>query len=235
MTNDLVTIVPVALWLAAIASTVAALVLRSGQFELRAVVEELLRYLFIFPLGVQGLWAFTGHVFLPEESAGTIGWAPSPFQYDVGVANLGIGLASFYAAFSGFQARAAVAVAAGCFLAGAGYGHVMNILAGDTLSPGNSGPILVTNFLTPTVVLALLVAFPKASTTSADREKQAASRAQPAKQPLQSRLSQLASAGRTPPKAPVSGGSPGANPAAPPNPAAAKTNPFPSGSRKAGR
>ena len=220
MTYDLVTIVPIALWLAAIASTVAALVLRAGPLSLRLIADQLLRYLFIFPLGVQGLWAFTGHVFLPEESANTIGWAPSPFQYEVGIANLGIALASFYAAFSGFQARAAAAVAAGCFLAGAGYGHVMNILAGDTLSPGNSGPILVTDFLTPIVVLALLVAFPRASTTSVAGQSQTTGRSQPAVQPLQSRLSQLAS------------GTAGAKPSASPNPAATKSDPF---SRKTSR
>jgi Na+/melibiose symporter-like transporter len=125
------------------------------------VIDKLLRYLFFFPLGVQGLWAFFCHVFLPEESAAAIGWAPSPFQYEVGVANLGLALASFYAAFSGFQARAATAVAAACFLVGAGLGHIQDIVEEGNFAPGNAGPIMLTDFLTPMVILVLLLATPR--------------------------------------------------------------------------
>ena len=98
-----------------------------------------------------------------RDSAAAIGWAPSPFQFEVGVANLGIALASFYAAFMGYQARGAVAVAAACFLGGAGVGHLIDIALGDNFAAGNAGPILITDFLTPIAVLALLVAFPPAT------------------------------------------------------------------------
>lgn len=121
------------------------------------VIDRLLRYLFIFPLGLLGLWAFASHVFFPDRAAAAIGWQPSPFQFEVGYANLGIGLASLYAAFTGFYARVAVAIAATCFLVGAGIGHVHDIVAYGNLNPGNAGPILVTDFLTPMAVLALLL------------------------------------------------------------------------------
>ncbi len=39
----------------------------------------------------------------------------------------------------------------------------MDILAGDNLAPGNAGPILITDFLTPIVVLILLVLWPRSS------------------------------------------------------------------------
>jgi hypothetical protein len=120
------------------------------------VIDRLLRYLFLFPLGLQGLWAFLGHVFFPERSAAAIGWATSPFQYEVGAANLGLGLASLYAAFRGFEARLAVGIAAACFLIGAGIGHIRDIVVQGNLAPGNAGPIMVTDFLTPIVILVLL-------------------------------------------------------------------------------
>jgi hypothetical protein len=113
--------------------------------------------------GVQSLWAFFCHVFISEQSAAAIGWDPSPFQFEVGVANLGLGLASLYAAFSGFGARAAIAVLAACFLGGAGVGHVIDIAQGDNLAPGNAGPILYTDFLTPIAVLVLLLLVPRSS------------------------------------------------------------------------
>jgi hypothetical protein len=81
----------------------------------------------------------------------------------VGVANLGIALGSFYAAFSNFQARAAIAIAAGCFLAGAGGGHIVEIIEDLNFAPGNAGPIMITDFLTPIVVLVLLLLSPSQS------------------------------------------------------------------------
>jgi hypothetical protein len=119
-------------------------------------VDRLLRYLFLFPLGLQGLWAFIGHVFFAEQAAASIGWANTPFQYEVGVANLGLGLASIYAAFRGFEARCAVAIVAACFLIGAGVIHIVDIVGRGNLAPGNAGPILVTDFLTPVAILVLL-------------------------------------------------------------------------------
>jgi hypothetical protein len=145
------------LWLAALLCAGIA-VWREDPPILRSfVVDRLLRYLLLFPLGIQGVWAFIGHVFFPERSAAAIGWATSPFQYEVGVANLGLGLAAIYAAFRGFEARLTAGIAAACFLVGAGIGHVRNILAADNLAPGNAGPIMVTDFLTPIAVLVLLL------------------------------------------------------------------------------
>ena len=153
-----VSLLPVLSWVAAIAFWTIA-VWRGPRPILQVfVIDRLLRYLFIFPLGLLSLWAFTGHVFFPERAAAAIGWQPSPFQFEVGYANLGIGLASLYAAFTGFYPRVAVAIAASCFLIGAGIGHVHDIAAFGNLTEGNAGPILITDFLTPMAVLALLLA-----------------------------------------------------------------------------
>jgi hypothetical protein len=102
------------------------------------------------------LWAFVGHTLFAEEAAQAIGWANTPFQYEVGVANLGLALASFYAAFRGFEARVAAGLAAACFLAGAGIIHIRDIALTGNLAPGNAGPIMITDFLTPIAVFVLL-------------------------------------------------------------------------------
>lgn len=151
-----VVLVPVLLWGLALICTGFA-VWREGPPVLRDfVVDRLLRYLFLFPLGIQGLWAFIGHVFFPDRAAAAIGWATSPFQYEVGVAKLGLGLAAIYAAFRGFEARMAAGIVAACFLIGAGIGHIRDIVETGNLAPGNAGPIMVTDFLTPIAVLVLL-------------------------------------------------------------------------------
>lgn len=152
-----VSLVPILLWLAALLCAGIA-VWREGPPMLRGfVIDRLLRYLFLFPLGIQGLWAFVGHVFFAEQAAASIGWPNTPFQYEVGVANLGLGLASIYAAFRGFEARLAVGIAAACFLIGAGVIHIVDIVEKGNLAPGNAGPIMITDFLTPVAVLVLLV------------------------------------------------------------------------------
>jgi len=151
-----VALVPILLWVAALACAGIA-VWREPRPVLRGfVIDRLLRYIFLFPLGIQGLWAFLGHVLFAEQAAASIGWANTPFQYEVGVANLGLGLASLYAAFRGFEARVAVAIAAACFLVGAGIIHIRDIAETGNLAPGNAGPILVTDFLTPIALLVLL-------------------------------------------------------------------------------
>ncbi|MEM7397628.1 MAG: DUF6790 family protein [Pseudomonadota bacterium] len=153
-----VALVPVLVWVAASACWAVALLRGPRPLSRWFVLDRALRYIFIFPLGLLGVWAFVGHVMFPLQAAAAIGWPPSPFQFEVGYANLGIGLASFYAAFTTFYARVAVAIAASCFLVGAGIGHVHDIMAYGNLTAGNAGPILVTDFLTPMVVLTLLIA-----------------------------------------------------------------------------
>lgn len=155
--NLIVSMVPIVMWGAALLFAGVAIWRGPRPVIWGVVFDKLLRYLFIFPLGVQALWAFFGHVLIPDETAASIGWAPSPFQYEVGVASLGIALGSFYAAFSNFQARAAMAITAGCFLAGAGIGHIVEIVEDLNYAPGNAGPIMITDFLTPIVVLVLLL------------------------------------------------------------------------------
>lgn len=151
-----VSLVPILLWVAALACAGVA-IWREPRPVLRGfVVDRLLRYLFLFPLGLQGLWAFVGHVFFAEQAAASIGWANTPFQYEVGVANLGLGLAAIYVAFKGFEARFAVAIVGACFLIGAGIIHIVDIVGQGNLAPGNAGAILVTDFLTPLAILVLL-------------------------------------------------------------------------------
>jgi hypothetical protein len=152
-----VSLVPILLWVAALACAGVAIWREPRPIMRGFVIDRLLRYLFLFPLGLQGLWAFVGHVFFAEQSAASIGWPGTPFQYEVGVANLGLGLASLYAAFRGFEARLATAIAAACFLVGAGIIHIADIVEKGNLAPGDVGPILFTDFLTPAVVLVLLV------------------------------------------------------------------------------
>ncbi|MDF2999535.1 MAG: hypothetical protein K0R27_5172 [Xanthobacteraceae bacterium] len=149
---------PLLAWLAAVLVAVVMLVRGPRPITFRRIVGQLLRYILLFPVGIMGLWGFMGHVFFADQAAASIGWAPSPFQFEVGMANLGIGLAGVIGAFvpsPGF--RAAVGVVMLGFLGGAGIGHLVQISQTGDMAAGNAGPILYTDFITPLAVLGLLL------------------------------------------------------------------------------
>ena len=149
---------PVVMWVAALVVAILMTLRGPRPITATALVDQLLRYILLFPVGIMGLWAFIGHVFLAERSAAAIGWATSPFQFEVGMANLGIGLAGVIGAFvpsPGF--RAAVGVVMIGFLGGAGVGHLIQMAETGNMAAGNAGPILYTDFLTPLAVLGLLL------------------------------------------------------------------------------
>lgn len=92
----------------------------------------------------------------PARATAAIVWQTSSFQFEAGVANLGIGLAGLYAAFRGFEARLATNLVVAGFLGGAGIGHIRDIVQAGNFAPGNAGPILFTDLLTPLVIFGLL-------------------------------------------------------------------------------
>ncbi|MEP9356083.1 DUF6790 family protein [Xanthobacter sp. KR7-65] len=123
----------------------------------RLLARLLLRYVNLFPVGLVGLWAALGHIVFPARSAAAIGWAPSPFQTEVGTANLGIGMAGLVAAFyPNWGFRAAVAIMVAGFLGGAAVNHVAEIARTGNLAAGNAGPILYPDVLTPLLLVILL-------------------------------------------------------------------------------
>lgn len=53
-----------------------------------------LTYLIFFNIGLQGLLAASGHILMPNTIAEQIGWPTgSPFQFEIGIANLAVGVA----------------------------------------------------------------------------------------------------------------------------------------------
>lgn len=119
-----------------------------------ARLETILKYLVFFSAGLGGVWAGTGHVFFAREVAASIGWQPSPFQFEVGLANYGFGLAGLFAPLAGFGYLLALVVAQSVFLLGAAWGHIVQMRAGD-FAPNNAGIIFYTDILGPLLLLGL--------------------------------------------------------------------------------
>ena len=102
--------------------TVLALVLGFiglSQKRKRSGSDIFLGLLFFFAVGLSGLWGFIFHVFFPKMAAEFIGWQTSPFQFEVAVANLGMGVVGVFGLRATKSYRIAGTIFTTCFLWGA--------------------------------------------------------------------------------------------------------------------
>jgi hypothetical protein len=119
--------------------------------------EVCLIYLFVLGVGGGGLGGFFGHIFAADAVAESIGWAKgSPFQQEMGFANLTLGILGFVAAGRRDGFREATVVALSVLAVGASAVHFADIIESGNLAPGNSIQILG-NLLKPALLVPLLV------------------------------------------------------------------------------
>jgi hypothetical protein len=76
------------------------------------IAERFLSWILLLPIGVTGLWAGLFHVFLPGTAAAPIGWEVSPFQFEVGMADLAIGVTACISFWRDLSFKAAAVSAA---------------------------------------------------------------------------------------------------------------------------
>jgi hypothetical protein len=74
--------------------------------------DRLLGLLLLLPIGAGAVWAAFFHVGFPQMSAEYIGWNVSPFQYEVGMADLAVGTTGILAFWRSWEFRAAAVCAA---------------------------------------------------------------------------------------------------------------------------
>ncbi|MDX8148064.1 DUF6790 family protein [Lentzea sp. BCCO 10_0061] len=108
-------------------------------------------------LGCGSLWLVIAFLVIPDEMAATIGFARTPFEFEIAFANLALAVLAFRAASPSAttRERALVGLGAGMFLWGAAIGHVHQWLAAGNHAPGNTGGILVYDVLAPAVLIVL--------------------------------------------------------------------------------
>lgn len=137
-----------------------------GSISKVAVIDILLKYYFIFPIGIAFLYNFMMHVFFGEMTASFIGWEQSPFQLEVGMASLGFAIAGFFACKKGFGMRLIALIGPAIFLLGAAGGHIHQMIIAGNFSPGNAGSIFFTDILVPVTGIVLLWLYKNGSSDS---------------------------------------------------------------------
>lgn len=119
-----------------------------------------LTYLIFFNIGLQGIFAASGHILMPNAIAEQIGWPTgSPFQFEIGIANLAVGVAGVLCVWFGAGFKLATVVINSVFLFGAAYGHFVQQAKGDT-SPYNTGVFLYFgDIIIPALILILMLVY----------------------------------------------------------------------------
>jgi hypothetical protein len=114
----------------------------------------------VYLIGVTGLIGASGHLLKADDVARSIGWAPgSPFQWEVGVADLGWGVLGVMTPFYGRGFWLATVVMASIFLIGAAVGHVRQLIVAKNFAPGNAGGVFVADVVVPILLVVLYATY----------------------------------------------------------------------------
>jgi hypothetical protein len=121
-------------------------------------LEIFLLYLFAVGVAGSGIGGFFGHFFLSETVAESIGWPTgNPFQYEVGFANLALGVLGIVAMGRRDGFREATVLAVTIFGLGATIVHIRDIIETGNLAPGNTIQN-IGNLLRPALLIGFLAA-----------------------------------------------------------------------------
>ncbi|HRE41803.1 MAG TPA: hypothetical protein PLG90_10775 [Ignavibacteria bacterium] len=125
-------------------------------------IEIILLNFIVVVIGGSSLLAAAGHLLIPNQIAESIGWSPgSPFQTEVGLANLGFGIAAVMGIWFRKGFWLSTIISSGIFLFGDGIGHVYQMVAHGNYSENNAGIIMYTDFLIPIAGLLLYLRYNK--------------------------------------------------------------------------
>ena len=134
----------------------ASLAFKQKPLDKQQIVEAIFSYFILFSFGINYLYNFIMHVFFAKMSASFIGWANSPFQYEVGFASLGFGIVGIIAFRQNLAFRSASIIGPSLFLWGAAGGHVYQMITSQNFSSGNAGVVFWTDIILPILAFVLL-------------------------------------------------------------------------------
>lgn len=125
-----------------------------GAVSGEAFADSAMRWMLFIPAGFMVLVSGVMHTVFAKSTAKNIGWQTNGFQYEIGFASFGFGLAGIIAAQSSSAAWLPVAVALSVFLVLAGANHIREMITSKNFAPGNS-IVLLYDFGLPISFLVL--------------------------------------------------------------------------------
>jgi hypothetical protein len=115
---------------------------RPARYEARLLDCQLL-----LPVGIGGVWSGIFHIFFPEIASKSIGWAPSPFETEIGIADIAMGVTAIVAFWQPRPFKAAIILYVVTFYIGVAINHVYDAVAAGNLAANNFGFLLICTVL----------------------------------------------------------------------------------------
>jgi hypothetical protein len=116
-------------------------------------IETYLLYFLVVYVGVMGVTTSVFHVFFPVWTSASIGWSTSPYEYEVGIADLTIGLLGILCVWFRGNFWLATAIANFVWLEGDAVGHIRQMAQYNNHAQNNSGVFLYLEIITPVLIL----------------------------------------------------------------------------------
>lgn len=120
------------------------------------LAPQLLAWMLLLAVGVSYIWAGIFHVFFPGLASAQIGWQPSPFEFEIGVADIAIGLVAVASFWRGLEFKAAVVWYIVLFSIGVAIGHFRQAYEAHDYASDNFGLLLLITLI-QIVLLPLLL------------------------------------------------------------------------------
>ncbi len=116
------------------------------------------RELVFYAIGLSFVWYATLHAYFGPMTSKFIGWAPSPYEWELAWAEYGIAVIAILSLWSGAQMRLAATLTFAVFSFGAAAQHIHEILCCANNTPGNAGPVLwFGDIALPLLILTLAI------------------------------------------------------------------------------
>ncbi|SIT89791.1 DUF6790 family protein [Microbacterium sp. RU33B] len=130
-----------------------------GRRTAEFVSGTLLNSFVIWAVGVAQTVNFVMHSFFGDYAAKTIGWAQSPFQLELAISSLGVGVMAFILGrrAAPLIGKVAIIVAVAIFGYGAAAGHIYQMVVNHDYAANNTGLLLFSDIAINTVGLALMI------------------------------------------------------------------------------
>ena len=139
------------------------------------VAQIFVLWFLVIIVGVTGVFAFIGHTVFADATARSIGWpAGNPFQSEVAVANLSVGILGILCYWMRGNFWIATVIGFSVWWLGDAVVHIRSIVVDANYAPDNAGVTFYLDILVPVLLIALLVYY-----LNAKRHEQGMSRTEP--------------------------------------------------------
>lgn len=130
-------------WIIGILTGIATILFHPGNWTFTSVCHNLLFYQMTVTLTLSGIISFIGHVFKSDSVAESIGWAKgSPFQKELGFAELGYALVGIMCIFYGRDFWLAAIVLTSPLYLLAGINHIKEMIVEKNYASHNTWTII---------------------------------------------------------------------------------------------